>query len=253
MFFRSRPPAAAAAFMAVTAFAFAAASATSAIAPFSASKPGSVLPPGWVHTDIKGVGARTRYALVDDEGMTVLRADAEASASAVVSKVRVPATDHPVLQWRWKVSGVLKNSTPATKEGDDYAARVYVMFDYPLEKLPLADRLRLRLARAFHDPDVPAAALCYVWDRSLAPGTMFASPYTSRVRIVVADSGAQHVGTWRAVQRDIAEDFRRAYGEEPPDVSAVAVATDTDNTREKVTAWYGDFVLKKRAVTAPAE
>lgn len=45
-------------------------------------------------------------------------------------------------------------------------------------------------------------------------------------------------------------DFRRAFGEEPPAVSAVAVATDTDNTGEKATAWYGDIVLEKRAVIA---
>lgn len=74
------------------------------------------------------------------------------------------------------VSGVLKSSNPATKEGDDYAARVYVMFDYPLEKLSFGDRMRLTLARAFFDPDVPAAALCCVWDSRLPAGVVLTSP-----------------------------------------------------------------------------
>ncbi|HEY9447967.1 MAG TPA: DUF3047 domain-containing protein, partial [Burkholderiales bacterium] len=109
----------------------------------------------------------------------------------------------------------------------------------------------LRLARALFDPEVPAAALCYVWDSRLPVGTILTSPYTSRVRIVVAESGTARVNTWTSVERDVEKDFRRAFGEEPPAISGVALATDTDNTREDATAWYGDIVLKKRTVTAP--
>lgn len=243
---------AACAFAAMLGCALAATVAPPVLTPFSAAAPGDVLPPGWSRADIRGVERRTAYALVDELGVTVLRADAQASASAVVHRITMPAGAGPVLQWRWKVSNVLKSSNPATKEGDDYAARIYVTFDYPLEKLPLAERLRLTLARLFYDPDVPAAALCYVWDSRLRAGTVMASPYASRVRIIVAESGSEHVGQWRTVERDIGDDFRRAYGEEPPAISAVAVATDTDNTRERVTAWYGDIVLKKRGVNSPA-
>ncbi len=223
------------------------------IAAFSAAAPGDAMPSGWKRSAIKGVARATTYTLVVDEGRTVLRADADMSASAVVHKARVTPDAGTQLHWRWKVSDALKSGDPATKEGDDYAARVYVMFDYPLERLPFADRMRLRLARALYDPDLPAAALCYVWDARLPRGTVMASPYTTRVRIVVADGGSRRAGQWSTVERDVAEDFRAAFGEEPPAVSAVAVATDTDNTKESVTAWYGDIVLKKRAVTAPAE
>lgn len=230
----------------------AASAATTELTPFSAAAPGQAVPAPWTHTAIHGVERRTEYRLVDDDGTSVLRADAQGSASALVHEVSFPAAAAALLEWRWKVNRVLKSGDGTTKEGDDYAARVYVMFDYPLAKLTFADRLRLRLARALYGPDVPAAALCYVWDARLPAGTIIASPYTSRVRIVVVDSGAEHAGRWRVVQRDPGADFRRAYGEEPPGISAVAVATDTDNTGERVTAWYGDIVLKKRGVTPPA-
>lgn len=219
------------------------------VAPFSTATAGGSLPAGWITTDIKGAPRRTNYSLVGEDGSTVLRADADSSASAVVHKVRTPVAGHPMLHWRWKVNRVLASSNPTSREGDDYAARVYVMFDYPLERLPLRERLLIRAARAFHDPDVPAAALCYVWDSRLPPGTVLASPYTPRVRIIVVDSGARHAGEWRTVERDVADDFRRAFGEDLPAISAIAVATDTDNTREQVTAWYGDIVLRKRIVT----
>lgn len=34
------------------------------------------------------------------------------------------------------------------------------------------------------------------------------------------------------------------FGEEPPKIGAVAVMTDTDDTRDEVAAWYGDIFLE---------
>lgn len=221
------------------------------VGPFSAAAPGGPLPPGWHAVNFKDDKRRTTYRLVESDGITVLRADAHGAASGLSHEVTAATTAYPLLQWRWRVANVLNKSDPTTKEGDDFAARVYVTFDYPLHKLSLAERLRLRLARALFDPEVPAAALCYVWDSRLPVGTILTSPYTSRVRIVVAESGTARVNAWTSVERDVENDFRRAFGEEPPAISGVALATDTDNTREDATAWYGDIVLKKRTVTAP--
>jgi hypothetical protein len=54
------------------------------------------------------------------------------------------------------------------------------------------------------------------------------------------------------VERDVYRDFQVAFGEEPPAISALAVATDTAHTGAPVTAWYGDISLQKRAVSANA-
>ena len=94
--------------------------------------------------------------------------------------------------------------------GDDFPARVYVMFDYPLEKLSFADRIKLRLARALHDPNLPAATLCYVWDGKATAGTIAPSAYTNRVRLIVVESGASRVKQWLSVERDVAADFKAA-------------------------------------------
>ena len=83
--------------------------------------------------------------------------------------------------------------------------------------------------------------LCYVWDGKSIKGAATWSPYTDRVRIIVAESGEAHLNQWVTVRRNIVDDFRAAFGEDPPQVSGVAVATDTDNTGESVTAFYGDI------------
>lgn len=219
------------------------------VAAFSSAKPGSASPAGWNPLGVRNVEKRTLYTLVEDGGTVVLRAESNASASGLSRKLRVDPAAYPLLRWRWKVANILKASDITTREGDDYPARLYVMFDYPLDKLPFGERTKLRMARAFYDPDLPAATICYVWDSRAPVGTSVASRYTERVRMVVAESGPGRVGHWVALERDLQADFRAAFGEEPPAISAVAVASDTDNTGEAATAWFGDISLHKRAVS----
>jgi hypothetical protein len=61
--------------------------------------------------------------------------------------------------------------------------------------------------------------------------------------MIVVESGPAHVNQWRSARQNIVEDFRLAFGTDPPPITAIAVMTDTDNTGEKATAWYGDIAL----------
>ena len=76
-------------------------------------------------------------------------------------------------------------------------------------------------------------------------GTTAWSAYTDRLRMIVVTSGAAQAGQWVTVRRNVAEDFKVAFGEDSPAISGVAIATDTDNTGEAVTAWYGDVRFMK--------
>jgi hypothetical protein len=191
----------------------------------------------------------TRYALVVDDGTVVLRADADRSMSGLVHAVRVSPTAFPLLRWRWKVEAPVAGADMGSKAGDDYAARVYVLFDYPPSKLTLGARAKLRLGEALYGQPLPTAALNYVWDNRQPPGTIRPNAYTDRARMVVLRSGSARAGEWVVETRDLVADFRAAFGEDPPDVTAIAVATDTDNTGGRATAWYGDFEFLPRQAT----
>jgi hypothetical protein len=213
------------------------------IAAFSRETVGHSPSAPWRDARLPKVPRETRYRLVEDDGAVVLQADANASMSGLVHPLQVDPRSRPILEWRWKVSDVPARASFGTKQGDDFAARVYVLFDYDVTKLPLLARIKLRLARTLYGEAVPAAGLCYVWDASAPVGTTGWSPYTDRLRMIVVDSGTADVGRWKTVRRNIVEDFRRAFGEEPPVLSGLALATDTDNTGSRVTAWYGDLRL----------
>lgn len=213
------------------------------IAAFSGGVPGSVPTPPWRATSLPKVPRETRYMLVDDAGTTVLRAEAQASMSGLSHGLRADPKSTPMLEWRWKVSGVPPKGEVGSRDGDDYAARLYVLFDYDLARLSFATRLKIRLARTLYGEAVPAAGLCYVWDAKAPVGTTTWSAYTDRLRMIVVESGSAKAGQWVSFRRDIAEDFRAAFGEEPPALSGIAIATDTDNTGASLTAWYGDIRL----------
>lgn len=186
----------------------------------------------------------TRYTLVRDGARTVLRADAAASMSGLAFPLRVDVRKFPVLRWSWKIAAPVKSGNMTTREGDDYAARLYVLFDYPIDKLPLATRARLRLARAMYGENVPSAALNYVWDNRQPIGTIQPNTYAERARMIVVESGSRHAGQWRTETRDLAADFQAAFGDqEVPPLIGIALATDTDNTGETAIAWYGDIEL----------
>jgi hypothetical protein len=212
-----------------------------AIVPFSSATPGDPLPAPWKLVTLGKNKKPTRYSLVLDADKTVLRADADASMASVMHTLHFDPRDHPVVEWRWKIAHLLRKSNIATRAGDDFPARLYVLFDYDIGRLPFATRVKMRVARALFGEDVPLAVLCYVWDGKSIKGTTAWSPFTDRVRVIVAESGEARVNQWVTVRRNIVDDFRAAFGEDPPQVSGVAVATDTDNTGESATAFYGDI------------
>lgn len=213
---------------------------------FSALAPGAPLPPEYRAYAFEGQEKHTRYELVADEGGTVLRARADASAAGIIRDLKVDLATHPELAWRWKATRLPAKGDLRSKAGDDYAARLYVTFDLRLAALPFGERFGVTVARIIYGGDVPSAALCYVWATRASVGTVAPNAYTGRVQMIVVESGAAHLGAWRAYERDVAADYRRAFGAEPPAVSGVVLSTDTDNTGERAEAYYGDVAFRAR-------
>lgn len=214
------------------------------IAPFSGAAPGSGVAPGWRHQTLPKVERANQFAIVADEGRRVLQVRSSGSSSSWLAKLAGDAGPRPSLSWQWRVSRALDGSDMRTKQGDDYAARVYVLFDLPLDRLSLGDRLKIQASRALSGVDVPAASLCYVWGNAQAAGSTAWNPYTDRVRMIVVDSGNTHAKTWRPVSRDLRRDWEEAFGGAMPPVGAIAVGADTDNTGESVEAWFSDMVMR---------
>jgi hypothetical protein len=83
----------------------------------------------------------------------------------------------------------------------------------------------------------------YIWENRAPVGSVIENLHTSRIRMIVADSGETNLGAWREETRNVYEDYRRAFGEEPGRIRSVAIMTDSDNTGEDAEAYYGDIAF----------
>jgi hypothetical protein len=174
----------------------------------------------------------------------VVKAVSDAAASGLPKAINIDPKEYPIVRWRWKVENVLKHSDVTRKDGDDYPARLYITFAYDPDKVSLGKKLRFKAGQAIFG-DIPIGALNYIWDTNTPIGTIVENSYTNFAQMVVVESGTQKVGRWVSEERNIYEDYKQAFGEEPPLMNGVAIMTDTDNTKEQATAYYGDIQFAK--------
>ncbi|KGI77690.1 hypothetical protein LF63_0108705 [Oleiagrimonas soli] len=208
---------------------------------FSDAAPGTQLPAGWHDYAMSRHKPAAAIRLVRDDGVTVLHIDADHDAGAIAYPLDLPAATR--LRWRWKVDHSVAAADMNRRSGDDFAARVYVFFDVPRSHLSLYQRMKLSLAQRVLGHPMPTAAICYVWDNRHAVGTIAPSPFFSGMRTIVLQSGNAHAGIWQTESRDLAADFRAAFGHAAPHITGIALAADTDNTGGKAQAWFGDLQL----------
>ena len=211
---------------------------------FSRQAPGG-RPAGWKPLTFQNVARHTRYELVRDDAQVVVRADAEAGASGLIRDIRIDAREYPVVQWRWKVANLLERADVARKDGDDYPARLYVVFRSDRDRLSVWVKIKIFFYRLLYGEEPPTGAINYIWDAHAPKGTIVPNAYTARVRMIVVESGTAGSNRWITEERNLLEDYRAAFQDDPPPVVGVAIMTDTDNTGESATAWYGDIVFKK--------
>ena len=211
---------------------------------FSSWMIGQEIPDGWKPFTFKKIPKHTSYEVVKDGGVTIVKAVSEASASGLIKPVVIDSKEYPIVRWRWKIDNVLQRSDVAFKEGDDFPARLYITFEYDPDKVSFSKKLKFKAGQALFG-DIPIAALNYIWETKTPVGTIVANAYTNFTQMIVVESGPQKVGIWVDEERNIYEDYKRAFGEEPPMINGVAIMSDTDNTKEQATAYYGDIVFQK--------
>jgi hypothetical protein len=214
--------------------------ARTAVARFSSAAPGAGLPGGWQPWPVDPRKPPTRYSLVAESGRTVLRAEANASVSALTFPVKGGGAR---LQWRWRIEKLIAGADERQRERDDAPVRVLVAFDGDLSRLSAEERAQYALAAALSGRDPPYATLMYIWSNAGARESVSVNPRSSRARALVVEQGARRVGRWIEYRRDLGADYRKAFGEDPGAILWVGVMTDADDTGGSAVAWYGDLVL----------
>ncbi len=186
-------------------------------------------PSRWREIEVKG---QTTYEVVTVDGRSCLRAESRGGASILLAPLRFNPDKYEWLSWDWRVERHVDGEDLKRKQGSDAAARVYVYFDTP--GLPWQRR-----------------NLDYVWSAVLPFGTLLSSAFSPTSKILVADSGPASGDGWRRVQRNLEEDYERVFGGHPPDVVAIGLMTDADNTGTHAVAYFDDMRISRTPPRPP--
>jgi hypothetical protein len=168
----------------------------------------------------------------------VLRAEANRSASLYVALLKPALRTPATLAWEWKTDALVPGADNRDRKREDAPLRMLVAFDGDIDALPAEEKKRFQRAKTLTGRTPPYAVLMYIWTDHVPVGTVIPSAHTSQVKMLAVASGPGGLGTWQALSRDLAEDYRKAFGAEPGPVSGVAAMTDTDNTGEHAVGSY---------------
>lgn len=218
-----------------------------AITPFSAGAAGRALPRGWQPLIISRAKAPTEYRLVRDPltGEVVLHAIADASASGLRQRLDVDPAAFPYIRWRWRVIDLIVGADNQDRYSEDSPVRLMLFFDGDKNTLPLKERLLMETAHLLTGEVPPFATLMYIWENRFPVETVLSNSYSDQIRMIVAGSGRDaNPGEWKVLERNYLDDYRRVFGEAPRRLIGVGIMTDTDNTGERIEAYYGDIELR---------
>lgn len=204
----------------------------------------------WRSIEFPTIAEHTVYEVVQADGIAAFKAQADCSASGmVVSAESIDLDATPVLRWRWRVEKGVDAADERTKAGDDFAARVYVMFHFDDANASWLQRLTRAVTRQVYGDVIPGNAINYVWSSSAAVGQGWKSPYTEASQIIVKGTGES--GGWVESRADVVADYRAAFGHEPTALLSVGVMSDADNTCRKAVAYFADFRFTPRRRGVP--
>jgi len=178
------------------------------------------MPPSW---ELKVKSGKAAFDVMRDGDIPALHLKSVDSSFSVQGKVNVDVKRYPVLSWKWKVTQLPKGGDFRKSRTDDQAAQLFLAF-------------------------TETKAIVYIWDTTAPQGLMESTspvPFMT-VKVVVVRSGPDELGKWIAETRNVYEDYKKLYGDEPPVVKGMRFQINSQHTKTSAESWFADVVFQKR-------
>jgi hypothetical protein len=188
--------------------------------------------------------SKTAYQRVSVGGRNAIKAVANKSASAYARRANIALGDGTKILWSWQVEALIKGADSRDKNTEDSPARLVLTFDGDKSTLPIKDQLFLERASLILGRSAPYSTLMYVVANDSPLDSVITNPHSNRIKKIVVASGQDSTMRWQSFERNVAQDYKKAYGYMPGRLIGVALFTDTDNTGEHATAYYGSITIK---------
>jgi hypothetical protein len=166
-----------------------------------------------------------------------VKAQSSNSASGMIWLNEFDVYEYPLIRWRWKVSNVYVKGDALQKAGDDYPIRIYVIFKYDTKDPRVKKKFKYGLAKLLYGEYPPYSSLNYIWANREHQQGFIPNPFSKEAMMIPLRSGSALAGQWLTEERNILEDYREAFGEDPPAIAGLAFMNDSDNTGESSESW----------------
>lgn len=168
----------------------------------------------------------TNYSLVEENQTYYLQAHSTQSASALYKKLKVDLHNTPYLNWSWRIDQGLPPLNEKEKNGDDYAARIYIVFKTGFT--PLSVR-----------------ALNYVWSSNNLQDSSWPNAFTEKAIMIPLRTQQDGLHVCQHEKVNIKEDLLKHFESMPKHIEGIVIMTDTDNSGNSASASYGDIYFSK--------
>jgi hypothetical protein len=178
------------------------------------------IPKGW--SEEKELGPQSKIAVGQEKDLPFVRLLSVNDAFGIKKEFSFDIRKYPYLTWRWKATRLPKGGDIRKRETDDQAGQIYVLFP----RFPAMLNTR---------------SMGYVWDAATPAGTSGTSTAYSKMKYVVLQTGTEKLGQWIWETRNVYEDYKKNFQENPPEVGGVLLYINTQHTQSSAEVNYGDI------------
>ena len=216
-----------------------------AIGKFTTGKEADGSPKGW-KTVTYFNASPTSYQVVKYRGRYVLKAKGIGTSSSLFKEVKAELKDYPIISWTWKISNVIRQAIETREDRNDSAARVIVVFRSEPGEIPPWYGLEYLVKRIIRRNEPIGPRIEYIWGNRVQQGQIIDNPSVNHSKVIVVESGEKKANLWVREKRNLLDDYRAAFGIDPKGILALGIQTDTDQSNEGVTAYYGEIFLRRQ-------
>jgi hypothetical protein len=195
----------------------------------------------WKPLTFPKIPRHSTYSIQKEGEKRCLIAHADNSASGIINTRSFNIYKTPIIKWKWKISNIYLAGDEKKKSGDDYPLRIYVVFKYDPEKAGIIEQAQYKALKLIYGEYPPHSSISYIWANKKYPDRILPNPYTAKTQMIHLQKGSERAGVWIEERANALEDYRKAFGTDPPLTATLAIMSDADNTGEKATG-YVDYI-----------
>ncbi len=208
------------------------------------------VPKGWKLRKRFGYPNGARAEWVIEDRIHAVRLHSKAALTFLEKSVAIDIEKFPIVTWKWKVENILKGNDERTKAGDDHPIRIFFVFEPDESQQSFWFRLkRFVYLDRIHGHPMGGRFTEYLWSSHLHPGDIINDPGKPWQKLMVVEGGSRNLGKWLSYEKNLYEDFKKLYGEEPRRLIFIGILNDTDQTGQEAVSYIADLLFHKRSAT----